>query len=218
MKFSNLGLCIISVVSCFVTMSLLMDSIVKAQEISKELTLNEYLEQLKNTHPFVVKESLKPEIQREELAGLTGAEDWKVISSFGFSTQEPAINFSGEPDRIDALSFSGGVEKTFWATGGRLSTSFSSSSLSIKLPAAFATFPTEWFQSQFDLTYVHPILKNRSGFLDRLQHNLQQFDVDISEVTKLENEENFLLSASTKYLRWVFLSEQLNLFLGFFLC
>lgn len=212
MKLSNLGLCLIRVAICFFTISVISGNVVEAQESSTVLSLNKYLNLLKERHPFFVKERLKPEIEKEKQSGFTGTKDWKVVSSFGLSTQEPAINFSG-PDRTDALSFTGGVEKTFWATGGRLSASFSSTSLSFKLPTLpeFAGFPTNWYQSQFDLTYIHPILKNRSGFLDKLQHNLQQFDVDISEVTKLENEENFLLSASTKYLTWVFLSEQLKI-------
>ena len=210
MMLSNSSLYPIRVAICFVTISIMSGNIIQAQESSQALTLNEYLNQLKETHPFFVKENLKPEIEREELSVLRGAEDWKVISSVGFSTQEPAINFAG-PDRTDALSFTGGFERTFWATGGRLSASFSSTSLSFKFPSDFPAFPTDWYQSQFDLTYFHPILRNRSGFLDRLQHDLKQFDVDISEVTKLENEENFLLSASTKYLNWVFLSEQLKI-------
>ena len=212
MKLSTLGFWSVQIIIGFIIISITTGDTINAQENRGSLTLDEYLNRLKEKHPFFVKEYLKPEIQKEELSGLTGAEDWKVTSSFGFSTQEPAINFAG-PDRTDALSFTGGVERTFWGTGGRLSASFSSTSLSFKFPALpeFSALPTDWFQSQIDLTYVHPILKNRSGFLDKLQHNLQQFDVDISEVTKLENEENFLLSASTKYLTWVFLSEQLKI-------
>lgn len=212
MKSSGLGFWSAHNIICFIIISITTASTINAQESLESLTLNEYLNQLKEKHPFFVKENLKPEIEREALSGLRGAEDWKVVSSFGFSTQEPAINFSG-PDRTDALSFMGGVERIFWATGGRLSASFSSTSLSFTLPARpeFSGFPTNWYQSQFDLTYVHPILKNRSGFLDKLQHNLKEFDVDISEVTKLENEENFLLSASIKYLTWTFLSEQLKI-------
>ncbi len=212
MNLANLGFRTVQSIICFIFISVTTANTINAQENYKSITLNEYLNQLKEKHPFFVKENLRPEIAKEILSGLTGTEDWKVVSSLGFSTQEPAINFSG-PDRTDALSFTGGFEKTFWATGGRLSASFSSTSLNFTLPALpeFSTFPTEWFQSQFDLTYIHPILKNRSGFLDKLQHNLQKFDVDISEVTKLENEENFLLNASTKYLTWVFLSEQLKI-------
>lgn len=212
MNNSNFSFRLIQNIIIFSLISIVADNNITAQEKRESLTLNAYLTQLKEKHPFFVKEELKSEIEKEQLAGLTGAEDWKVVSSFGYSTQEPAINFSG-PDRTDALSFTGGIERTFWATGGRLSASFSTTSLSFTLPALpeFSTFPTDWYQSQFDLTYIHPILKNRSGFLDKLQHKLQEFDVDISEVTKLENEENFLLSASTKYLTWVFLSEQLKI-------
>jgi len=51
-------------------------------------------------------------------------------------------------------------------------------------------------------------MRNRKGFLDRLQYQLKQFDIDFSEIQAKENMEDFLKAAGGKFLDWVFLSEQ----------
>jgi len=58
------------------------------------------------------------------------------------------------------------------------------------------------------VTYSHPLLRNKGGRLDRLQYELSQFDIDLSEEIALENEEIFLAQSASKFLDWVFLIEQ----------
>ena len=55
---------------------------------------------------------------------------------------------------------------------------------------------------------MHPLLKNRNGFLDRLPFDLKQFDVDFSRVQAQENQEDFLASVAGKFLDGVLLTEQ----------
>ena len=179
-------------------------------EISQTVTLTEFLNQLKNEHPLFTKENLTSEIFRARQQSLTGAQDWNFASSLGYFSNEPVINFSG-PDKTVGGSFNGGIVKTFWGTGGRLSTTITTTSLSFTLPASFGAFPTDFYQSEVALTYIHPLMKNRKGFLDRLQYNLMQFDIDATEINALENEENFLTESANKFLNWVFLVEQRNI-------
>lgn len=50
--------------------------------------------------------------------------------------------------------------------------------------------------------------RNQSGVLDRLQYDLKQFDIDLAEVMAIENEEDFLARAASRFLDWVYLKEQ----------
>ncbi|MCH7886601.1 MAG: TolC family protein [Candidatus Marinimicrobia bacterium] len=189
-------------------------SIANAQETEslQSVTLTEFLSQLKNEHPLFTKENLTSEIFRTRQQSLAGVQDWNFATSLGYFSQEPVINFSG-PDKTVGGSFNSGIEKIFWGTGGRLSTTLTTTSLKFTLPdlPEFAAFPTDWYQSEIALTYIHPLMKNRRGFLDRLQYNLMQFDIDASEINALENEENFLTESASKFLNWVFLVEQRNI-------
>lgn len=176
---------------------------------AQTITLQEYLSRLEQVHPLFEIEKLSPRIEREKQEGFLGAEDWNIASNFGFSRDEPLFNFSG-PDRIDAYTYSSSFGRTFWKTGGRLTASSSTTKLNLNLPATddLTGFPTNWYQKQYDITYTHPLLKNRGGFLDRLQYDLKQYDIDVSEIIALENKEKFLVGVVDKFNDWVFLTEQ----------
>ena len=179
-------------------------------EILETITLTEFLSQLKNEHPLFTKERLTSEIFRTRQQSLAGAQDWNLVSSVGYFSEEPVISFAS-PSKTSGGSFSGGLEKTFWGTGGRLSTTITTTSLKFALPMGFDAIPSDNYQSEVALTYIHPLMKNRKGFLDRLQYNLMQFDIDVSEINALENEENFLTESAGKFLTWLFLVEQRNI-------
>ncbi len=173
---------------------------------AQTITQDEFLNLLIKTHPLFEKEKLTTQIEKEEQNSYLGAEDWTFFSAANYSHLEPAIAYAG-PEKMDTFSVDGGLERLFWKTGGRLSASFSSSLSYIKIDPVFG-FPDHFYQNQLSITYTHPLLQNKKGFLDRLQHNLKQYDVDFSEVRAIENLENFLSDSARKFLDWVLLTEQ----------
>lgn len=60
---------------------------------SQTINLNEFLNQLQQTHPFFEKEKLTAQIEKEEQDSYLGAQDWNIISSVNLSQQEPAYAF-----------------------------------------------------------------------------------------------------------------------------
>lgn len=175
-------------------------SIMRGQTI----THDEFLSQLQRAHPFFEREKMTSLIEREAHNAYRGGEDWIVRSTLNFMHEEPALAFSG-PEETNSLSLTAGAERAFWSTGGRLSASFTSASASIR-PAFGFNLPL--YQNTIALAYVHPLLKNGGGALDRLQYDLKQFDVDLSEIEAAENMEEFLKRSGTRFLTWVFLTEQ----------
>ena len=99
---------------------------VSSHSEGRTITQEQFLDQLRQTHPLFEREELTARIEQDEQNSYLGAEDWTVFSSVNFSHEEPAIAIAG-PDRTDAFSVGGGVERLFWRTGGRFSASFSSS-------------------------------------------------------------------------------------------
>jgi outer membrane protein TolC len=173
---------------------------------AQTITQSEFLNSLKELHPLFEKEKLTAQIEKEERRSYLGTQDWNIFSSASFAHEEPAIAVAG-PERTDAFTVNGGVERLFWKTGGRFSASFASSRASVKIDP-FYGFPESFYQHEIGVAYTHPLLKNRNGFLDRLQYELKEYDIDFSEVEALENQENFLASWADKFLDWVFLTEQ----------
>lgn len=180
-----------------------------ANASAQSITMAAFLEQLQQKHPIFEKEKLTAQIEQEERNSHLGNQDWNVFSSVNLSRETPAIAFSG-PEGTDAVTINGGVEKLFWNTGGRLTASITSGRAFLDIDPLFG-FPDAFYQNQFALTYSHPLLKNKRGFLDKFQFELKQFDIDFSEVTALENQEDFLANLAGKYLDWVFLTEQIKI-------
>jgi outer membrane protein TolC len=175
---------------------------VRAETISQD----DFLERLKQTHPLFIKERLAAQIGRQERASYLGDQDWFVQSSVFVSHEEPAIAIAG-PEEADGLMFASGVRRLLWRTGGVLSASFSSGYANLELDPLLGV-PDSYFEQRFDVAYSHPLLRNKHGVLDRLQYDLKQFDIDISEVIALENEEDFLIQAAARFLDWALLTEQ----------
>jgi outer membrane protein TolC len=173
---------------------------------ARTITRDEFLNRLKELHPLFEKERLSAQIQKEEQKSLLGTRDWNLFSSLNFSHEEPVIAFAG-PERSETLSLNTGLERLFWRTGGRFSVSFSSASADIEIDPLYG-FPATFYQNQLALAYTHPLWKNRKGFLDRLQYDLKQFDIDFSKIQARENIEDFLAGSAAKFLDWVFLTEQ----------
>lgn len=179
---------------------------------SQTITRDDFLNRLRETHPKFQKELIATEIVHSERSGLLGAQDWNLSSSVFYSHEEPTLSFAG-PERTDAFAISGGLQRSFWSTGARFSASFVSSHASLKIDPFFG-FPGSFFENRLAVSYVHPLLKNRRGVLDRLEFDLKKFDIDFAEVRANENLENFLSSLSLKFLDWVFLNEQKNIIIN----
>jgi outer membrane protein TolC len=182
---------------------------------AETITLDEYLHQIQETHPFFVKESLSVEIKSVAQQGLLGAEDWNLSGSSSYSHQKLLASSAFSPDRLDVLGLDAAAERTFWKTGGRLSLSWSSQFSDQRLPdivipslGTIPTGPSEFYQHKVHASYTQPLLQNYGGTLDRLAYELSAFDIDFTEVQILENQEGFLADLAGRFLDWVLLTEQ----------
>jgi outer membrane protein TolC len=182
------------------------------------ITLDEYLNSLKERHPFFTKEAISPDIEKQQQERFLGAQDW-VISSSPFSFyQEPIVTSSFSPNKMYGVGVGAGVERAYWNTGGRLSLFWSSDFSDQELPvegffnpidSSFVSFgPTQFYQNKVFLTYSQPLLQNFGGDLDRLDYEVSQYTVDFTELQTQENQEGFLLDLGTRFLDWVLRVEQ----------
>lgn len=132
------------------------------------ISQSDFLDQLEETHPMFEKERLTAQIEQQERASYLGDQDWAVHSSLFLSHEEPSFAFAG-PEKTDALSLAGGVQRRFWSTGGVLSASFSSGYASLKIDP-FLGLPNSYFENRLAVTYGHPLRRNKHGVLDQLYH------------------------------------------------
>jgi len=184
--------------------ALLLTGYLFAYTGAQPVTLESFLARLRESHPLISKERLQTDVEKRSQQALQGAEDWMIRSQVGFSHEEPALSFSG-PERTNSLFLEAHADRALWSTGGRVSASFSSGAAGI-LPRFGFSMPL--YQHSIDISYVHPLLRNTGGSLDRLAFDLKQFDIDVSDLSASERIEVFLSESARLFLSWALLGEQ----------
>jgi len=172
------------------------------------ITLAEYLDRVKDKHPFFEKESLNAEIDRREGESLLGGQEWvfalqPFYNRFGEVTVSPAggaHNVGGE------ISLS----KSVWETGGQLELGFQSDYTRTEGMQSISLSP-DLFTQSVSLSYIQPLLKNIGGDLYRLGYDLNQYNIKSSEVAAIESSEEFLLVVGLRFIDWMHFSEQIYL-------
>ncbi len=188
---------------------------------AQTITMEQFLGQLKKVHPLFESERLTVQLEEERQKSYLGDEDWHITSGPYYTRTNPLPATSFSPESINQISLGAVAQKAFWKTGGRLSFSWSSDftdqaglqDFEIQLdplvpPIVFDVGTSKHYQNQLAVRYVQPLLKNRNGFLDRLEYDLKEFDIDFAEAQSLENQEDFLAGLAGKFLDWVLLTEQ----------
>ena len=178
---------------------------VQAQTIS----LESFLELVQSNHPFFEKEDILPEIEMKDRESLLGAEDWLITASAHVARLRPASSSAFTPTAVNALGYRIAAERLFWRTGGRLSAGWTYDFTDQNLPPislpGIGDIPTgssSFFQHRIFAQYIHPLLQNKKGKLDKLDYELQEFGINLTRIQAQENKENFLLDVARRFLEW----------------
>lgn len=185
------------------------------------VTMEQFLDRLKRAHPLFESEWLNVELEEERKRSYLGDKDWHITSGPYYTRTNPLPQSSLIPETVNQVRLGARAQRLFWKTGGRLSFSWSSDftdqiglqDFEIQLdpsapPLVFDLGPSSYYQNELAVRYVQPLLKNRKGFLDRLEYDLKDFDIDYAKAQAMENQEDFLASMAAKFLDWVLLTEQ----------
>lgn len=173
------------------------------EQTLEELTLTEYLDMVKANHPYFVKEQLSVDIEQKQAQSLLGAKDWylSIVPTYSY------LGKSSAPEGAEQLHRAGleaGLDRTMWSTGGRLGFAWSS---------GYTRQDTDFginnlYRNGVSASYTQPLLQNWAGKLDRLEYELSGYTIDYTQVQVYENQENFLLDLSIRFLDWAFFTRE----------
>ncbi|VAX21888.1 hypothetical protein MNBD_NITROSPINAE03-39, partial [hydrothermal vent metagenome] len=88
---------------------------------AEALTLERFLNEIRENHPFFAKEALTSDIEKKQQERFLGDEDWLVQSSPFYSHQQSAYQNAFTLKSVDQAGLNASLGRTFWKTGGRLS-------------------------------------------------------------------------------------------------
>jgi outer membrane protein TolC len=186
---------------------------------SQNVTMDDFFQQVRKSHPFFKKEALSSDIERKKQERFLGDQDWIVRSNPYYAHEESAIKSGGFfPKEVDKASINAAIERTYWKTGGQLSFTYDytktdqgADDIVIPFNGLSATIPGGsgiFHENAFTATYSHPLIQNRGGILSRLSYEIQGYNVAANDLAVIENQENFLLDIGDLFLDWVLLTEQ----------
>lgn len=177
---------------------------------AETITLQDFLDMVYQNHPFFSREALTAEIEKKQAESLLGAKDWQFSVSPYYSHLGEASAAEYSAQSLDSIGGEAAFGGPIWTTGGTLGFSVVSD-YNIRHYGS-GTPNSEAFKQSIGLSYTQPLLKNMGGILDRLGYELSAYGINLAEVQSLENEEDFMLDLSTRFLDWVHLSEMVRIF------
>jgi outer membrane protein TolC len=151
---------------------------------AQAMTQAEFVQYLKNNHPFFNQQALSAQIKQVEMQATRANEDWLMIISTVYNK-----------DQKDSVSFS--ANKTFTDNGSRAT-----------LSHTWVDANTADGKSKFSLDYVYPLLRNNGGINDRLELDISQVAVVQNNLSRSEQEENFILKKLKRFVDLNYAQEQ----------
>lgn len=179
---------------------------------SKNITLVQFLESLRQTHPLFEREEMNARIAQEEQKSLTGAEDWTVSSGVNVSHMSYSPVTAGL-ESSNGISFTSNVSRHLWSTGGNLSAGLTlgANALGYSSDPIYSSMPDDNFDNKISLSYTQPLLRNWKGILSKLEYDLKAIEIDLTGVQAFENQEDFLASSAQNFLDWVFYTVEMQI-------
>jgi outer membrane protein TolC len=178
-----------------------------AQEDFVDIGLEEYLDIVRVSHPFFNKEQLAVDIEQKQAQSILGGKDWNLslVPTYSYLGKASAPETGGSSvQAINRAGLEASLNKPVWSTGGRLgfdvTTGYTRSDITIGVENVF--------RNGISATYTQPFLQNWRGVQDRLQYELSGYTVDFTQVQVFENQENFLLEVSIRFLDWAFFTRE----------
>lgn len=185
------------------------------------VTMDEYLERVKTTNPYFRVEKMQKDIAQKESDRYLGRQDWRLNAHSSINHVEPLRTGPFDPDRVDVFVLGAGTERSFWGSGSRLTVDWQTDITDQKIPGfsipgpgggiEIPIGPPTFYRNILSATWSLPLMQNSGGELDRLEYDLSLYDIDINDVTALENQENYLLDVGSTFIQWALAEEQIRI-------
>ena len=176
-------------------------------------TMGELFQQLRERHPVFKLGADQVQIEIQQRNSYLGAEDW-VLSADSSISHFQTIQESESPNDIEQLSAGLGLSRHIWEAGGRVSMQWGFRRNHLNYPAwqnRLFQVDMDSYENVLSLNYIHPLLKNSHGMLDRTNYDASNYIVQAAAVNAREQEEYFLLTAGLEFIDWVLLEEQIKI-------
>jgi outer membrane protein TolC len=167
------------------------------------IELEEYLDLVKENHPFFEKEQLAVAVERSRRETLLPRYEWRFSLAPGYAVadQQASSEFLENLSQIATLE--AGLQRGF-PSGGRVG--FSASTAYTWLQKPPPSSDSSSFQHGMEVSFSMPLEKNLE-LLSRLDYDLQEYVIRAKAAQIRENQESFLVEPATLFIDWAYALE-----------
>lgn len=182
-------------------------NISKAQQFEHTLDLDNFVLNILKNNPGVQRILADKEIAEAKLEASKGVDDALLSSSLTLSHIEPNQLYGSEANQSNDTRLALSYERLVSSTGTRFSLGYINQ-YSDRDPA-LTSLGNEYYQPSFTLRVTQPLLKNSGGIQDRLNIELNEFNLRLSGLNSQENLENYITQLATLYIDWYLAEREL---------
>ena len=174
---------------------------------AQELDLDTFIRTILDNNPGVQRILSTEGIAAGELESSQGIDDAILSSSLNLAHSEPNQIIGFEAGESDDAQLKLSYDRLFSNSGSRLSLAYNDQHTN--RDPALATLGSQYYQPSFTLRLTQPLLKNVGGIQDRLNIDLKQLNLKLTQLNNTENLESYVTQLALLYIDWYLSSREL---------
>ncbi len=178
----------------FISIAIILSSF-NAQAMSEY----EFVERLKNTHPFFKQQALSSQIKQVEKHLTSANEDWIIAIDGNYKNENASDISSSTYNKLETTSVDVSATRKIVNSG---------SNITFKHTWKDKNKDVNTTRNKFSLDYTYPLLRNRDGVNDRLDADVAQIAIEQNTLERLEQEEGFILKKLKRFVDLAYAQEQ----------
>jgi len=179
---------------------------------ASSVSLTNLLEDTYNSHPFFKSLNLQKDIAELSIKKQTSFLDPTIALTPSFSKSKPTTSSPFVPEETTSMGLNSTFSKKFWLTGGTLgaNANLNSSESTYSSQAQQFGLLSDYYENSVGISYVHPLLKNRAGVLDKIGFKTKMLEYQLTQVKLLDQKQSFTLGIIFQFLDWYAEYKELN--------
>ena len=160
----------------------------------------EFVERLKNTHPFFSQQALSSKIKQVEKRATTANQDWIIGINSNYKNEDASDIVNSTYSKLDTTSVNISATKKLLKSG---------SNITFKRSLIDTNKDINTTRNRFSVDYSYPLLRNSNGINDRLNTDIAQIAIEQNALERAEQEEDFILQKLKDFIDLAYAQEQL---------
>ena len=156
------------------------------------------------THPFFKSTSIQRDIAKLTILKEKSFTDISYSLTPLMSYTKPASSSPFSAQETTSLGMTSSLSKKLWSTGGTLGASIGLNSMESAYSSQAQQFGllNNYYYHSIGLSYVHPLLKNKKGVIDKINFKTKTLDYKRTLIQLSDQEQQFILGLIYQFLEW----------------